>query len=36
MNENKYQAPASQIIYFLETDLISTSNDNLGEWDTEM
>ena len=41
MNEKNYSAPKSDIIYFLETDLISVSgvsgkDPDLGEWDVEM
>jgi hypothetical protein len=41
MNEKNYTAPKSNIIYFLESDLISVSGSpgtdpDLGEWDTEM
>ena len=41
MNENGYQTPQMQIIYFLDSDLISVSgisgkNPDIGEWDTEM
>ncbi len=41
MDEIKYQSPSVQVIYFLETDLITISgiknqNPDLGEWDTEM
>ena len=41
MNKIIYEAPESQIIRFLDTDLISVSgvsgkDPDLGEWDVEM
>ena len=41
MNEKTYQAPTMQIVYFLDSDLISVSgasgkDPDLGEWDVEM
>ncbi len=41
MEESGYQSPSAQVIYFLETDLITVSgtksqDPDLGEWDAEM